>query len=65
MTEIKLELISDIYKHLFIEKGLRREISNIYKIFSKANNKYMKNYYLQKKVNSLYILVKTICMAGE
>ena len=49
MTEIKLELISDIDKHLFIEKGLRREISSIYKIFSKANNKYMKNYYPTKE----------------
>ena len=34
MTEIKLELISDIDKHLFIEKGLRGGISYICKRFS-------------------------------
>ena len=44
MTGIKLELISDIDKHLFIEKGLRGGISYISKRFSKPNNKYMKNY---------------------
>ena len=62
---IKFELISDIDKHLFIEKGLRGGISCICERFSKANNKYMKNYDLQKKVNSLCILMKTIYMAGE
>ena len=44
MTGIKLELISDIDKHLFIEKGLRGGIPYISKRFSKPNNKYMKNY---------------------
>ena len=34
MTGIKLELISDIDKHLFIEKGLRGGISYICKRFS-------------------------------
>ena len=34
MTRIKLELISDIDKHLFIEKGLGRGISYICKRFS-------------------------------
>ena len=62
---IKFELISDIDKHLFTEKGLRGGISCICERFSKANNKYMKNYDLQKKVNSLCILMKTIYMAGE
>ena len=31
MTRIKLELVSDINKHLFIEKGLRGRISYICK----------------------------------
>ena len=48
MTRIKLELVSDINKHLFIEKGLRGRISYICKrkqiTNNKANNKYMKNY---------------------
>ena len=44
MTGVKLEKISDIDMHLFIEKGLRGGISYIAKRYSKANNKYMKNY---------------------
>ena len=41
---VKLEEISDIEMHLFIEKGLRGGISYIAKRYSKANNKYMKDY---------------------
>ena len=42
MTGIELELISDIDMHLFIEKGMRDDISYIAK--SKANNKNTENY---------------------
>ena len=41
MTEIELELISDIKMHLFIGKG---SISYIPIRYSKANNKYMTDY---------------------
>ena len=44
MTGIKLDLISDIDAHLFIEKGMRSGISYISKRYRKANNKYMKCY---------------------
>ena len=44
MTGVKLEKIFDIDMYLFIEKGLRGGISYIAKIYSEANNKYMKNY---------------------
>ena len=37
MTEIKLELISNIDMHLFIEKGIRGGISYISKRYSKVN----------------------------
>ena len=48
MTGVKLEKIFDIDMYLFIEKGLRGGISYIVKRYSKANNKYMKNYDLKK-----------------
>ena len=41
MTGIKLDLISDIDMHLFIEKGMRGGISFISQRYSKANNRYM------------------------
>ena len=39
MTKIELELTSGIDMHLFIEKGMRRDISGIAKRQNKANNK--------------------------
>ena len=44
MTEIELELISDINMYLFIEKGMTEDISYIAKRFSKPNNKYMQSF---------------------
>ena len=49
MTGIELDLISDIDMHLFIEKGMRCDISYISKRHSKANNKYMECYDSSKK----------------
>ena len=40
MTGVKLELISDMQKYLFVDQGLRRGISYI----CEATNKYMKHY---------------------
>ena len=44
MTEIELELISDIDMYLFIEEGMKWGIYYIAKRFSKANDKYMQSY---------------------
>ena len=44
MTGVKLEKILDTDMHLFIEKGLRGQISYIIKRCSEANNKDIKNY---------------------
>ena len=64
MTGIELELISDIKMHVMIERGMRGGISYISKRFSKANNKYMKDYD-SSKVNSLSIWMQTIYMVGQ
>ena len=45
VTGVKLEKISSIDMYVFIEKGLRRGISNIAKRYAEANNRRMKNYY--------------------
>ena len=53
MTGVKSEKIIDIDMYLFIEKGLRGGISYSAKRYSKANNKYMKNY--EPKKHSKFI----------
>ena len=65
MTGLKLELISDKDKYLFIEQGLRGGISYICKRFSEANNKCMKNYDPTKESKFIIILMQTIFMVGQ
>ncbi|XP_068737901.1 uncharacterized protein [Montipora capricornis] len=54
MTDIKLELMTDIDMFQFIEKGMRGGISYICNRYGKANNKYMKTY--DEKAPSKYIM---------
>ena len=54
MTDIKLELMTDVDMFQFIEKGLRGGISYIANKYGKANNKYMKDY--KKDKPSKYIM---------
>ena len=54
MTDIKLELMTDVDMFQFIEKGLRGGISYIANRYGKANNKYMKEY--DEKAPSKYIM---------
>ena len=54
MTDIKLELMTDVDMYQFIEKGMRGGISYIANRYGKANNKYMKNY--DEKAPSKYIM---------
>ena len=54
MTDIKLELMTDIDMFQFIEKGLRGGISYIANRYGEANNKYMKEY--NENTPSKYIM---------
>ena len=65
MTKIKLDLVSDINMHLFIEKGMRAGILYICERYSKANNKYIQCHDSNKKVKLLCIGMQIIYVGGE
>ena len=54
MTNIKLELMTDIDMFQFIEKGMHGGVSYIANRYGNANNKYMKEY--DEKAPSKYIM---------
>ena len=56
MTGVELELIDDIGMYLFTGKGMRGGISYIAKRYSKANNKYMKDYDRDGDKDTNYIM---------
>ena len=65
MTGVKLENISDTGIYLFIEKGLRGEISYVSERFIKTNNKDVKNQDPAKpSKHIIHIDEKNLCRWG-
>ena len=56
MTDIKLELMTDIDMFQFIEKGMPRGISYIFWQIWKANYKYMKNFDERAPSMGMYVM---------
>ena len=48
-AKVKLDLLTDIYMLLIVEKGIKGEMCNSVYQYWKANNKYMK-YYDKKRI---------------
>ena len=53
-TGVKLELLTDIYMLLMVEKRIRGGICHAIHKYAKANNKYMKNF--DKNIESSYLM---------
>ena len=51
-TRVKLELLIDIDMLLMVEKGIRGGICYTIHRYTKANNKYMKNYDINTKLKT-------------
>ena len=65
MTEIELELISDIYMQLYIVKGMRVGISYVAKNIVKQTINTWGVMIVVKKVNTLLILLQKVYMVGQ
>ena len=66
MTEVKLELLSDIDDMLLmVEKGIRGGICHAIHRYAKANNTYIKDYDKNKELSYLNIGMKIIYMVGQ
>ena len=57
-TGVRLELLTDIYMLLMVEKGIRGGICHSAYKYTKANNKYMKNY--DKNIESSYLMYSDV-----
>ena len=61
-TKVKLQLLTDVYMLLMVEKGIRGGICNSTNKQAKANHKYMKDYDKNKESSYLkYWDVNNLC----
>ena len=55
-TDMKLELLTDLYMLLMVEEGIRGGMCHAVHRYAKANNKYIKNYGEKEESSSLEYL---------
>ena len=56
MTDVTLELLTDIDMHIMVEKGVRGGVSTIVTRHCQANNKYMETDLYNPKADSVYLM---------
>ena len=65
MSDVQLDLFTDIEMHLFIKRGIRGGVAIITHCYAKANNQYLENYDPSKEKEFIIYLDANNLMVGQ